>query len=112
MPGKPCKRLPRAERKSQIVKSAVAAFAKSNYRAATVTEIAGPAAVSEAMIYKHFSSKRSPLLHPLKHVSRRIIERWQAEVDRTQDTIEAMRNMALVYYRRMANRPAELKMQL
>jgi len=111
MPAKVRKRLPATERKNQILKSAVKVFARSNYRAATVAEIAAEAGISEAMIYKHFPSKRSLLLRVLKHVSRRIIELWQAEVEKTQDAMEAMRNMALLYYKRMADHPQELRVQ-
>lgn len=111
MPARTHKRLPGTERKNQILKSAIRVFARSNYRAATVAEIAAEAGISEAMIYKHFPSKRSLLLQVLKQVSGRIIELWRTELEKTQDTMEAMRNMALVYYGRMAEHPEELKVQ-
>lgn len=108
---KPKKRLPAEERKKQILLSAVKVFARSNYRAARVADIAAEAGISEAMIYKHFPSKKSIFLEILKHMSERIIIFWQGEVDKEEDALAALRNMGITYYRRMTKHPNELKVQ-
>ncbi|MBW2562069.1 MAG: helix-turn-helix transcriptional regulator, partial [Deltaproteobacteria bacterium] len=65
------KRLSSEERKKMIVKSAITAFGKSNYRATRMADIAAEAGVSEAMLYKHFESKKAMFLSILENVSKR-----------------------------------------
>jgi AcrR family transcriptional regulator len=105
------KRLPAQERKLEILRSAVTVFARSNYRAATVADIAAEARISEAAIYKHFPSKKSLFLQVLRHMSDRVIILWQREVDKEKDALKAVENMAITYYRRMMKHPEELKVQ-
>jgi AcrR family transcriptional regulator len=92
------KRLPADQRKKQILKSAVRVFARSNYRAAKVAEIAAEAGISEALLYK-------------LHMSERIVASWQEEVDREEDALEALRNMGTTYFERMKKHPEELRVQ-
>jgi len=105
------KRLPAEERSKQILKSAVTVFARSNYRAAKVAEIAAEAGISEALLYKFFDSKRAIFLEILQHMSERIVTSWQQEVDREEDALLALRNMGITYYRRMKRHPEELRVQ-
>jgi AcrR family transcriptional regulator len=104
-------RLPAEERRKQILKSAVRTFARSNYRAAKVADIAADAGISEALIYKLFDSKQAIFLEILQHMSERVVASWQAEVDREEDAVKALRNMGLTYYRRMMKHPDELRVQ-
>jgi len=105
------KRLPAEERRKQILKSAVTVFARSNYRAARVAEIAAEADISEALLYKFFDSKQAIFLEILQHMSERIVASWQEEVDREEDALLAVRNMGITYYRRMKQHPEELRVQ-
>ena len=107
----PRKRLSAQERKLQILRSAVTVFARSNYRAATVADIAAEARISEAAIYKHFPSKKSLFLQVLRHMSERVIILWRREVDNEEDALKALQNMAITYYRRMMKHPEQLKVQ-
>ena len=59
-------RLPAEERRKQILRSAVRVFARSNYRAAKVADIAAEAGVSEALLYKFFDSKQAIFLELLR----------------------------------------------
>ena len=104
-------RLPAEERRKQILKSAVRTFARSNYRAAKVADIAAEAGISEALIYKLFDSKQAIFLEILQHMSERVVAAWQAEVDREEDALKALRNMGVTYYRRMMKHPDELRVQ-
>ena len=104
-------RLPAEERKKQILKCAVKVFAKSNYRSAKMADIANEAGISEAMVYKHFPSKKVIFLKILQHMSGRIITFWEEEVEKQQDPLNALRNMGLAYYKRMKRHPDELKVQ-
>jgi AcrR family transcriptional regulator len=105
------KRLPAAQRKKQILLCAVKVFGQSSYRAARVADIAAEAGISEAAVYKYFPSKRSIYLEILKHMSERILIFWQEEVDKEQDALDAMRNMALAYLTRMRSHPDEVRVQ-
>ena len=104
-------RLPAEERKKQILKCAVKVFAKSNYRSAKMADIADEAGISEAMVYKHFPSKKVIFLKILQHMSGRIIKFWDEEAEKQQDPLTALRNMGLAYYKRMKRHPDELKVQ-
>ena len=55
----PRARLSAEERKAQIVETASTLFSKKGFKGTTTREIARAAAVSEATIYKHFSTKES-----------------------------------------------------
>ena len=105
------KRVPARERRKQVLKSAVKVFARSNYRAAKVAEIAAEAGISEALLYKLFGSKRAIFLEILHQMSERIVASWQEEVDREEDALLALRNMGVTYYRRMKKHPEELRVQ-
>jgi AcrR family transcriptional regulator len=104
-------RMPAAERKKQILKCAVKVFAKSNYYNTKVADIAHAAGISEAMIYRHFPSKKAIFLAVLQHMSDRIITFWKEEIDPTTGPLEMLRVMGLGYYQRMIRHPAELKVQ-
>ncbi len=108
---KPRKRLPADERRKQILKCAVEVFARSNYRAAKMADIAAAAGVSEALIYRFFPSKKAIFLEILEHISGRILVFWQQEVDKEEDAITAIRNMGTTYYDRMSSHPDELRVQ-
>ena len=107
----PRRRLPAAERRAQILKSAVKVFARSNYRAATVADVAAEAGISEALIYKFFPSKKAIFLEILHHMSDRIVSLWQEEQDREENALIALRNMGAKYYSRMIEHPDELRVQ-
>jgi AcrR family transcriptional regulator len=104
-------RLPAEQRKKQILTAAVKIFARSNFQSARMVDIAAECGISDAAIYKHFPSKKAIYLDILQHMSRRILTFWQEEVDNTPDAIEALRNMGVTYYKRMAKHPDELRVQ-
>ena len=105
------KRLPAKERKKQILKSAVKVFARSNYYNTKMSDIAKEAGISEAMIYRHFSSKKEIFIVVLKHMSDRILTFWERELDPVKSPLEKLRSMLLGYYQRMTKHPNELKVQ-
>lgn len=53
------RRIPAAERRTQILEVARAAFARDGYRGATALEIGRQAGVSETLVLKHFGTKES-----------------------------------------------------
>ncbi|GIH95616.1 TetR/AcrR family transcriptional regulator [Planobispora siamensis] len=53
----PVRRLRRAERREQILDAATRAFARAGYAATGLDDIAAEAALTRAMLYRHFESK-------------------------------------------------------
>ena len=105
------KRLPAAERKKQILKCAVKVFAGSNYYNTKMLDIATEAGISEAIIYKHFTSKKEIFLLVLKHMSDRILTFAKKEIDPAKSPLEKLEWFLLGYYLRMIRHPDELKVQ-
>ncbi|MFB3926539.1 MAG: TetR/AcrR family transcriptional regulator [Syntrophales bacterium] len=103
------KRFPAIERRKQVLRCAVRVFARSNYRAAGVADIAREAGISEAALYKYFPSKKSMFLEILERMSRRIIQLWKEAVSQKQCVPDILHNMGMTYYCRMIQHPDELK---
>jgi AcrR family transcriptional regulator len=51
------RRLPRAERREQILAAATRAFARSGYAATGLDDVAAAAGVTHVILYRHFTSK-------------------------------------------------------
>jgi AcrR family transcriptional regulator len=71
-------RLPAAERKRQILDSAIRVFARSTYHGSTTKSISEEAGVTEALIYRYFGSKRALFLEAIDHTSSRLVEGLEA----------------------------------
>jgi AcrR family transcriptional regulator len=67
-------RLPAAERKRQILMSAITVFARSTYHGATTKSIAEEAGVTEALIYRYFGSKRTLFIEAIHHTSGHLVD--------------------------------------
>lgn len=104
-------RLPAEERRKQILKCAIRVFARSNYRKTRVADIAAEAGISEAMIYKHFPSKKSIFIEILHEMSERMISRLREKGNEEEKALEAIRNMAKTFYNLILNHPYEVKVQ-
>jgi AcrR family transcriptional regulator len=53
----PARRMPRAQRKEQILTAATEAFARSGFAATSLDDIAAQAAITRVVLYRHFDSK-------------------------------------------------------
>ena len=53
----PVRRLPRAQRREQILTAATAAFARSGFAATSLDDIATQAGITRVILYRHFDSK-------------------------------------------------------
>ena len=51
-------RLPAAERREQLLRTAVAVFADKGFTATSMNDVAEAAGVTKPVLYQHFSSKR------------------------------------------------------
>jgi len=53
----PVRRLPRAQRREQILAAATEAFARNGFAATSLEDIAGQAGIARVLLYRHFDSK-------------------------------------------------------
>jgi AcrR family transcriptional regulator len=53
----PVRRLPRAERREQLLAAATQAFARTGFTATSLDDIAAQAGISRVLLYRHFDSK-------------------------------------------------------
>ncbi|MBQ0904100.1 TetR/AcrR family transcriptional regulator [Micromonospora sp. U21] len=53
----PARRLPRAQRRDQILAAATEAFARSGFAATSLDDIAAEAGITRVILYRHFDSK-------------------------------------------------------
>ena len=104
-------RMTAEERRRQILRCAAGVFAQSNYTAAKVADIAEAAGISEAMIYKHFSSKKAIFLEVLNHLSEGVNQFWEANVEIEDNPLEALKTITIQYYREIMKRPDRLRVQ-
>jgi AcrR family transcriptional regulator len=73
--GKPRRRLSADERRSAILGSAEAVFARTGYHGSSIDDIASEAGISKALIYEHFPSKKDLHASLLERHTQEIFER-------------------------------------
>jgi AcrR family transcriptional regulator len=83
-------RLPAAERRQELIETAIQLFSKGSYRGTTTSEIARAAGVSEPILYRHFASKRDLYLAALDHVWAQLREAWEAALSSADDACAAV----------------------
>jgi AcrR family transcriptional regulator len=81
-------RLPAAERRRELVETAIRLFSEGSYRGTTTAEIAHAAGVSEPILYRHFASKRDLYLAALDHVWEQAREAWEEVLTASADVSE------------------------
>ncbi|MCD9625133.1 TetR/AcrR family transcriptional regulator [Rhabdothermincola salaria] len=68
-------RLPAAERRHQLLATALATFAERGYHQASMNDIADAAGVTKPVLYQHFGSKRELFLEVLREVGGELRQR-------------------------------------
>jgi AcrR family transcriptional regulator len=104
-------RLTAPERRRELLRAGTTVFARTNYRAARVSDIAAEAGVSEPMLYRHFPSKKALFCELLDRIGRRILEVWADAVVDASDALDALRRAGQVYVANLAEHPAEARLQ-
>ncbi|MCD6497100.1 MAG: TetR/AcrR family transcriptional regulator [Deltaproteobacteria bacterium] len=103
------KRLTAAERKPQIMRSAIKALARSNYRTTSIAEIAAEAGITEPAVYRYFPTKKALFISILEDVGNRVLRIWEAILDESSGPLDALTKIAGDYYERAMTRRGELK---
>ena len=66
-------RLPAAERRQQLIETAVTVFAERGLHGASMEDIADAAGVTKPVLYQHFASKRALFLELLDDVGKQLL---------------------------------------
>jgi AcrR family transcriptional regulator len=91
-------RLPRDERRAQLLAAALEVFTAAGYHAAAMDEIADRAAVSKPVLYQHFPSKLDLYLAVLDlHIDTLVFE-IQRAVASTKDNRERVKATTAAYF--------------
>ena len=86
-------RLPAAERRLELVETAVRVFSEGSYRGTTTAEIARAAGVSEPILYRHFASKRDLYFAALDLVWAKARAAWEEAIADAPDVRAGLESM-------------------
>jgi len=96
-------RLPRDERRAQLLSAAHEVFVANGYHGAAMDEIAETAHVSKPVLYQHFPSKRDLYLALLDSHLSTLIELLLGALNSTTDNDERVQAVMRAYFRFIAN---------
>jgi AcrR family transcriptional regulator len=68
-------RLPAAQRREQLLDTAMQVFARQGYHAASMNDVADAAGVTKPVLYQHFSSKRELFIELLSEIGNQLLDR-------------------------------------
>ena len=89
------KRLPAEQRRKQILRCAIRVFARKGYHGATTKSISLEAGVAEALIYRHFSSKKGLFTEAVRRTSERLVNGLERAFEENLD--DPMKAMQAIY---------------
>src|SRR6187397_3580301 len=96
-------RMPRSERRAQLLDAAQAVFVQSGDHAAAMDEIADRAGVSKPVLYQHFPGKLDLYLALLDQACDTIIANCRAALDSTSDNKQRVAATIDVFYEYVAS---------
>jgi AcrR family transcriptional regulator len=86
-------RLPAAERREQLLRTAVALFAERGFSGTTTATLAKAAGVTEPIIYRHFPSKKDLFISVIERAGEATIELWERELESAKDPAQRLRRL-------------------
>ncbi|MEM9082185.1 MAG: TetR/AcrR family transcriptional regulator [Planctomycetota bacterium] len=86
-------RLPAAQRREQLLDTAVSLFAKRGFTGATTAELAKAAGVTEPIIYRHFNSKKDLFIAVLDRTSEQTLGEWDKVLKSAPDPAKRLRRL-------------------
>lgn len=104
-------RLPAAERKRRIIRSAREVFAASGYGKVSTADLASAADVSEPALYRYFPGKKALFISTLKATAPELLDTWHRIAAEVQDPLETLWHVILSYYDHLKSRSAAMKLQ-
>src|SRR5690242_1954095 len=103
-------RLPRRERRAQLLSSALEVFVAQGYHAAAMDDIADRAGVSKPVLYQHFPGKLDLYLALLDSSCDTIIASTRAALESTQDNKQRVEATMAVFYDYVASDSGAFKL--
>ncbi|MEP9383857.1 TetR/AcrR family transcriptional regulator [Nocardioides sp. KR10-350] len=91
-------RMPRVERRAQLLDSALEVFVAQGYHAAAMDDIAERAGVSKPVLYQHFPGKLELYLALLANSCDQIIDKCRAALSSTDDNKERVARTVEAFY--------------
>jgi AcrR family transcriptional regulator len=95
-------RMPRVERRAQLLTSALEVFVAQGYHAAAMDDIAERAGVSKPVLYQHFPGKLDLYLALLEQSCDEIIDNVRSALDSTHDNKERVARTFQAFYEYVA----------
>ncbi len=86
-------RLPAAERREQLLDTAVSLFAERGYAGATTSELARAAGVTEPIIYRHFKSKKNLFIAVIQRTGQQTIDMWEKQMSIARNPGQRLRRL-------------------
>ncbi|MEM1424090.1 MAG: helix-turn-helix domain-containing protein, partial [Planctomycetota bacterium] len=86
-------RLPAAQRREQLLETAVTLFAERGYSGATTSQLAKAAGVTEPILYRHFSSKKNLFIAVIEETGRKTIESWEKQLSIAKDPAQRLKRL-------------------
>lgn len=86
-------RLPAAERREQLLETAVSLFAERGFSGTTTAILAKEAGVTEPIIYRHFPSKKDLFISVIERAGTTTIELWERELETAKDPAQRLRRL-------------------
>lgn len=91
-------RLPRSERRAQLLQAAQEVFVSRGYHATSMDDIAERAGVSKPVLYQHFTSKLELYLALLDGRATELVDRIREAMDRSEDNKERVDQAMRAYF--------------
>ncbi|WP_460539477.1 TetR/AcrR family transcriptional regulator [Glycomyces halotolerans] len=91
-------RLPRSERRAQLLQAAQEVFVSHGYHATSMDDIAERAGVSKPVLYQHFTSKLELYLALLDGRASELVDRIREAMDRSEDNKERVNEAMRAYF--------------
>lgn len=89
-------RMPAAERREQLLETAVRLFAERGYAGTTTAMLAKAAGVTEPIIYRHFASKKELFIAVINHASELTLSLWHQELRDAKSPAQRLRRLVAV----------------
>jgi AcrR family transcriptional regulator len=91
-------RMPRDERRAQLLAAATDVFVNNGYHATVMDDIAERAGVSKPVLYQHFPGKLTLYLALLERHTDELVRRVREAIEKTHDNWQRVRNAVGVYF--------------
>lgn len=103
-------RMPREQRRAQLLEAASQVFTTKGYHAAAMDDIAEAAGVSKPVLYQHFSSKLDLYLALLDQACQRLVTKVTEALASTEDNAERVVATMTAFYDLVSSERAEFRL--